>query len=376
MEMTIQLASSEEAMSLFGMGDRNLKLLRERLPIELTARGEVVRLRGEATAVHQAATLMKDMVALLRDGLTVSPDYLEQRLVDLPPVPEPLDLGPDPVGDSLRAEAVAGPPLGGDSLVASVAEATGEASVGEDRLAKALESGQQPRPRRTHGGPIAIDEAAVEGLARSPGQESYVRSILKHDIAFCTGPAGTGKTFLAVRMAVSFLREGQIRKLILCRPAVEAGEKLGFLPGDFQAKINPYLRPLYDALNEILSYDQVKRYIEREIIEIIPLAYMRGRTLNNAFIILDEGQNTTASQMKMFLTRMGASSKIVVNGDTTQVDLPEGQLSGLIQVQRFLRDIKGIGWVEMQGVDIVRHPLVRSIVEAYDRVNRRRSDRG
>ena len=363
-------------MSLFGMGDRNLKLLRERLPIELTARGEVVRLRGEATAVNQAATLMKDMVALLRDGLNVAPDYLEQRLVDLPPQPEPLDLGPDPVGDSLRPDASQGGPLGDDPLGVADGESAEASSLGEDRLAKALEAGHQPRPRRTHGGPISIDAAAVEGLARSPGQESYVRAILKNDIAFCTGPAGTGKTFLAVRMAVSFLREGQIRKLILCRPAVEAGEKLGFLPGDFQAKINPYLRPLYDALNEILSYDQVKRYIERDIIEIIPLAYMRGRTLNNAFIILDEGQNTTASQMKMFLTRMGVSSKIVVNGDTTQVDLSEGQLSGLIQVQRFLRDIKGIGWVQMQGVDIVRHPLVRSIVDAYDRVNRRRSDRG
>ena len=335
------------------MGDRNLKLLRERLPVELTARGEVVRLRGESGAVQQAANLMKDMVALLRDGLNIAPDYLEQRLLDLPPLPDVFDLDDNP-------------PL--------------PPAAGEDRLAKALEAGQQPpdgrsAPRRSAGEPISLDNTAVEGLARSPGQEAYVRSILKNDIVFCTGPAGTGKTFLSVRMAVSFLREGQVRKLILCRPAVEAGEKLGFLPGDFQAKINPYLRPLYDALNEILSFDQVKRYMEREIIEIIPLAYMRGRTLNNAFIILDEGQNTTASQMKMFLTRMGASSKIVANGDTTQVDLPEGQPSGLVHVSRFLRDIKGIGWVDMKGEDIVRHPLVRRIVDAYERGTGRRSER-
>jgi phosphate starvation-inducible PhoH-like protein len=167
-------------------------------------------------------------------------------------------------------------------------------------------------------------------------------------------------------MAVQALRAGQVRRIVLCRPAVEAGEKLGFLPGDFQAKINPYLRPLYDALNEILDYEQVKRCLEREIIEIIPLAYMRGRTLNNAFIILDEGQNTSIAQMKMFLTRMGMSSRIVANGDITQVDLPEGQPSGLIHAQKILRDIPGIAWVHLSKGDIVRHPIVKRIVDAYE----------
>jgi phosphate starvation-inducible PhoH-like protein len=172
-------------------------------------------------------------------------------------------------------------------------------------------------------------------------------------------------------MAIHFLRDDRIRKIILCRPAVEAGEKLGFLPGDFQAKINPYLRPLYDALNDLLDYDQVKRYLEREIIEILPLAYMRGRTLNNAFIILDEGQNTSVAQMKMFLTRMGMNSRIVVNGDVTQVDLPQGQLSGLIHAQRIITHIPGISWIQLQKADIVRHPIVKRIVEAYEKAETR-----
>jgi phosphate starvation-inducible PhoH-like protein len=228
---------------------------------------------------------------------------------------------------------------------------------------------EAPETSRGPGRALGAGRGEVNGaadLARSPGQEAYLQAIEKNEIVFCIGPAGTGKTFLAVHMAVSFLREGLIRRIILCRPAVEAGEKLGFLPGDFQAKINPYLRPLYDALNDILDYDQVKRYLEREIIEIIPLAYMRGRTLNNAFIILDEGQNTSISQMKMFLTRMGMESRIVVNGDVTQVDLPDGIPSGLIHAQRIIREIPGIAWIRMEKRDIVRHPLVRRIVEAYE----------
>ena len=181
------------------------------------------------------------------------------------------------------------------------------------------------------------------------------------------GPAGTGKTYLAVRMAVDGLRAGDYQKLILCRPAVEAGEKLGFLPGDFQAKVNPYLQPLYDALNDVLGMEQVKRYIEREIIEIIPLAYMRGRTLNNAFIILDEGQNTTVSQMKMFLTRLGFNSRAVVTGDVTQTDLPSDRTSGLVQAMGVLNDVEGIAIMRFAQADVVRHPLVQSIIRAYER---------
>ena len=201
---------------------------------------------------------------------------------------------------------------------------------------------------------------------RTSGQKRYMDAILKTHLTFCSGPAGTGKTFLAVAAAVSSLRLDEVKKIVLTRPAVEAGEKLGFLPGDFQAKISPYLRPLYDALYEVMDYDQVRRSIEREVIEVVPLAYMRGRTLNRAFIILDEGQNTTVEQMKMFLTRMGEGSKIVVTGDTTQVDLPAGRKSGMIAVQKILRNIKGIAFIQLRRADIVRHPLVQEIVRAYE----------
>jgi phosphate starvation-inducible PhoH-like protein len=210
----------------------------------------------------------------------------------------------------------------------------------------------------------------VPGLPRplTPNQERYVRSIRARDVVFSIGPAGTGKTYLAVAEAVAALRSEQVRKLVLTRPAVEAGEKLGFLPGDFQAKINPYLRPLYDALGELLPYGEVKRALAHDVIEIVPLAYMRGRTLKDAFIILDEAQNTTPSQMKMFLTRMGMGSKMVVNGDVTQVDLPEGSASGLIEAIRILEGVTGIDVVRLGPLDILRHPLVQRIVDAYERL--------
>ena len=431
MELTFQLSSPEDAVMLFGLGDRNLKLLRDALGVQLTARGGVLTIRGEDSAVEQAQELVEGMIAMLDGGLNIPPDHLERELQRLssdgvPTAAEPVEAfgsapgfaaGDDPSrhygntdrgpadrdgipaipegapdgvpaiperGDPDRSIAPSDPseppPLPSESMPQSEAvpsvgpsdasfPASAAPPVGATREAAATEG---PRVGR-------LSEAelrAVEGIARTPGQKEYIESILKHDIVFCVGPAGTGKTFLAVRMAVNLLRDGQVKKLILCRPAVEAGEKLGFLPGDFQAKINPYLRPLYDALNEILDYEQVKRHLEREIIEIIPLAYMRGRTLNNAFIILDEGQNTTVSQMKMFLTRMGMRSKIVVNGDTTQVDLPEGQLCGLTHVGRIVRGVEGIGWCEMRGRDIVRHPLVRKLVDAYERADARKRSKG
>jgi len=188
----------------------------------------------------------------------------------------------------------------------------------------------------------------------------------KHDVVLAIGPAGTGKTYLAVAMAVTLLRQGTIKRVVLVRPAVEAGERLGFLPGDLQAKINPYLRPLFDALNDMMEPEQVKRYLENDVIEIAPLAYMRGRTLNQAVIILDEGQNTTVPQMKMFLTRMGHGSKIIVTGDITQVDLPRTTRSGLVDAAHRLRKIDKIGIVHLTEADIVRHPLVQRIVQAYE----------
>jgi phosphate starvation-inducible PhoH-like protein len=193
-----------------------------------------------------------------------------------------------------------------------------------------------------------------------------------NDIVFAIGPAGTGKTFLAVAKAVECLRRGDVRRIVLVRPAVEAGERLGFLPGDIQAKVNPYLRPIYDSLNAFLEYGQLQRLIDGDVVEIVPLAFMRGRTLDEAFIILDEAQNTTSDQMKMFLTRMGTKSKIVVTGDITQIDLPPGKISGLVEVKDMLKGIPGISFVYLTKADIVRHPLVQRIVEAYEHKPRRR----
>lgn len=201
---------------------------------------------------------------------------------------------------------------------------------------------------------------------RSPRQARYLRSILTHDISFGIGPAGTGKTYLAVACAVEALEKEQVRRLLLVRPAVEAGERLGFLPGDLAQKIDPYLRPLYDALYEMLGFERVAKLIERHVIEVAPLAYMRGRTLNESFIILDEAQNTTIEQMKMFLTRLGYGSRAVVTGDITQIDLPKGQPSGLRHVTEVLKDVKGISFTFFQSRDVVRHPLVQRVVQAYE----------
>ena len=221
--------------------------------------------------------------------------------------------------------------------------------------------------------PIEVLQPGRTVRPRTDGQARYVKAITEYDLVFCTGPAGTGKTYLAVAMAVAALKQQQIRKIVLVRPAVEAGESLGYLPGDLQAKINPYLRPLLDALREMMDYEQVRRYTEQDVIEMIPLAYMRGRTLNDAFIILDEAQNTTVAQMKMFLTRMGQNSKIVVSGDTTQVDLPEHTRSGLVDAIGRLSGINGFCEVRLTGADIVRHRLVQDIVRAYaDEPKRRR----
>ena len=210
----------------------------------------------------------------------------------------------------------------------------------------------------------------VKGHAIKPktdGQKAYLETMFANDLTMCIGPAGTGKTYLAVAAAASLLKQGQARRLVLARPAVEAGERLGFLPGDLQAKVNPYLRPLFDALHDMMDFEQVKRFMVNDVIEVIPLAFMRGRTLNDSVVILDEAQNTTPAQMLMFLTRLGHDSKMIVTGDISQVDLPEGQESGLTDALRKLKGIKGIGVVELQRGDIVRHRLVQNIVNAYER---------
>jgi phosphate starvation-inducible protein PhoH and related proteins len=203
-------------------------------------------------------------------------------------------------------------------------------------------------------------------IGRTPNQQLYLRNILSHDITFGIGPAGTGKTFLAVACAVDALERSSVQRIILTRPAVEAGERLGFLPGDLAQKVDPYLRPLYDALYDLMGLDKVTRAFEKGLIEVAPLAFMRGRTLNHAFVILDEAQNTTPEQMKMFLTRIGFGSKCVVTGDVSQIDLPRGTESGLIDAERVLRRVKGMATTRFSAVDVVRHPLVARIVEAYD----------
>jgi phosphate starvation-inducible PhoH-like protein len=241
-----------------------------------------------------------------------------------------------------------------------------------------LRAPREPRARGATGAGTAPDAAPRDDApvlhtrradlqGRTPRQREYLRNIFAHDITFGIGPAGTGKTYLAVACAVDALERDAIQKIVLTRPAVEAGERLGFLPGDLAQKVDPYLRPLYDALYDLMGFDRVAKMFERQAIEIAPLAYMRGRTLNNAFIILDEAQNTTPEQMKMFLTRIGFGSRAVVTGDMTQMDLPRGQPSGLIEARRVLREVRGIAFTEFDSSDVVRHPLVARIVDAYER---------
>ena len=300
-----------ESRSLFGPQDRNLRVTRETFGVSVYARGSHLCVEGEPDRVQQALSAFAEMLGRLRSRGQLSED-------------EVFDIIREHRGDG-----------------------TGEA---EGAPARELFAAIDPRFRVT---------------PRSHGQQAYVEAMRQNDLAFVVGPAGTGKTYLAVAMAITALRKGLFRKMVLARPAVEAGEKLGFLPGDYQAKVSPYLRPLYDALHDLLDVGQVKRYMERDVIEVIPLAFMRGRTLDRAFVILDEAQNTTRAQMHMVLTRLGQGAKLVVTGDDTQIDLPPGIPSGLIHAGEILHGIRGIGFVRLDRADIVRHRLVQDIVDAY-----------
>ncbi|MCA9239793.1 MAG: PhoH family protein [Planctomycetales bacterium] len=307
-EAFIPVSGPDQLIQLFGPSDQHLRKIREAVPAKINARDGKIRVSGEEADVLQATAIIEQLKNEIAAEGAVTAQFVDRLLGEL---------------------------------------GSTKSNASSDKKVDVQRVGVSIRPR-------------------TEGQGGYIDAIRSNDLVFCLGPAGTGKTYLAVATAVEALRQDQVRKVVLVRPAVEAGESLGYLPGDLRAKINPYLRPLLDALGEMMDFDQLKRYMADDVIEVAPLAYMRGRTLNNAFIIMDEAQNTTVGQMKMFLTRMGAGSKVVVTGDATQVDLPPHTTSGLIDARRRLRGIKGAAWVELSKQDIVRHRLVQDIVNAYE----------
>ena len=307
----IQLSHPDDLFHLFGSNERHLRLMEEELDVVIHARTEIVQVLGEEFACEEARQVIQALMVLVNRGMTVgTPDVV-----------------------------------------------TAISMVKNDEIDKFVALYEEEIIKDNAGKPIRV---------KTLGQKLYVDSVKQHDVTFGIGPAGTGKTFLAVTLAVTALKRGQVKRIILTRPAVEAGESLGFLPGDLKEKVDPYLRPVYDALYQILGKDQTTRLMEREIIEIAPLAYMRGRTLDDAFVILDEAQNTTIMQMKMFLTRLGFNSKMIVNGDISQIDLPCNVKSGLIDAQEKLKNIHQIDFVHFSAKDVVRHPVVAQIIRAYE----------
>ncbi len=309
--LTIELPNIASAITLAGQGEDNLKILSKQTGARLVLRGQELHISGTDKQVDLASRLVRSLEYLWSKGNIVS------------------------TADILTAR-------------------------------QALDTHREDELRDLQKDVLAKTRRGEEVRAKTFRQKQYIQALHKHDMIFCTGPAGTGKTFLAVVVAVQALLANQYEKLILTRPAVEAGEKLGFLPGDLQQKVNPYLRPLYDAINEFIDPEKVPSLMERGVIEVAPLAYMRGRTLNNAFVIVDEAQNTTASQMKMVLTRLGFNSRMVVTGDITQIDLPLHQESGLTVAIKILRHVEGIAFCEFSQKDVVRHSLVQRIVNAYE----------
>ena len=326
MELTIKLPEGAERYGVTGPAERNLKIIREALGVTINARSEALKLSGKSDAVGQAAHVIERLNEAARHDNPLT----RQQLLDA------IAAVSTPASESFNP-AYAG---NGDNTMPA---------------ANAFD--------------VYLDGRRVKPM--SPGQRVYVDNITHNDLTFCIGPAGTGKTYLAVAAAVSMLKRGQVRKLVLVRPAVEAGEKLGFLPGTMQDKVNPYLRPLLDALHDMMPFEQIERFMAVDLIEIVPLAFMRGRTLNDACIICDEAQNTTKSQMLMFLTRLGHGSKMIVTGDTSQIDLDDPRDSGLIDAVRRLRRTKGIAMCTLGGADIVRHSLVQRVVEAYGEQSKR-----
>jgi len=306
----LKLGHPDDAFHLFGSNERHLRLMEQELKVTIHARTEIVQILGTDAACEETRQVIQALLVLVNRGMIIgTPDVV-----------------------------------------------TAITMVKNDEIDKFVALYEEEIIKDSYGKPIRV---------KTLGQKIYVDSVKNHDIVFGIGPAGTGKTFLAVTLAVTALKRGQVKRIILTRPAVEAGESLGFLPGDLKEKVDPYLRPVYDALYQILGKDQTTRLMEREIIEIAPLAFMRGRTLDNAFVILDEAQNTTHAQMKMFLTRMGRNAKFMITGDPGQVDLPRKVSSGLKEAMLILQNVKGIAFLHLDDKDVVRHPLVRSIIDAY-----------
>lgn len=314
MDRIIYLNNNKNLQALFGKYDQNLKLIEEELKVRVVRHESGLKVSGDDSSVEKVSGLMDYLVSIADDGR----DVKRQDIVYAIELTKP-----DKGYDFKRLQ--------------------------KEKIEVYL-----------RGGLI---------IPKTKGQIEYVEAIKKHDIVFCIGPAGTGKTYLAMAMAVNALKKGLVRRIILTRPAIEAGENLGFLPGDMVEKVLPYLRPLYDALYDMMEPDQVEQYTEQGIIEVAPLAFMRGRTLNDAFVILDEAQNSTPFQMKMFLTRLGFDSKTVITGDVTQSDLPKGSSIGLIDAESVLQDIQGIKFVRLNGDDVVRHELVQQIIEAYGKLD-------
>src|SRR3989338_2986783 len=311
MEKIILINNNDEARQLFGSFDENLKMVESNFKVKITSRGERLAIKGAKKSVDKSAKFLEEMLFIIRRGGAIKRDELSYSI---------RSFKKDPGVD--------------------------------------IES-------------IYFDKIEVSSRRRfitpkTEGQKKYIDAIRQHDIVFGCGPAGTGKTYLAMAMAVNSLKRQEVSRIILTRPAIEAGENLGYLPGDIYQKVTPYLRPLYDALYDMMETSEIQNHIERGVIEVAPLAYMRGRTLNDSFIILDEAQNSTVDQMKMFLTRLGFDSKTVITGDNTQSDLPYGRESGLNHVQKILKDIKGIAFVYFTGEDVVRHTLVQEIIKAYE----------
>ncbi|HQI40036.1 MAG: phosphate starvation-inducible protein PhoH [Ignavibacteriales bacterium UTCHB2] len=302
-----------DMLGLLGVNDAYLNLLEDRFNSTISVRGDIVNIKGVLEEVEIVEKVIKEMVYVLNTSGKLNKSDIETIL----------------------------------NLTIEGKEIIGEAEYDS----------------------IVLYTKNDVVKAKTPGQKKYLQIAGKNDICFAIGPAGTGKTYLAVAIAVSALKKGIVKRIVLARPAVEAGESLGFLPGDFQEKIDPYLRPLYDALDDMIPSEKLKGYIEKRVIEIVPLAYMRGRTLNNAFVILDEAQNATDVQMKMFLTRLGANSKAIITGDITQIDLPVKSKSGLIQAKDILSGITGVGFAYFDKEDVVRHKLVKDIIDAYDKFN-------